>query len=236
MNVLIGRKEDWHIGKKTLFLAFQGVAKVKIKYYVSLIFIILILCVILLIESGVQPLRMRNEVEKGKLYCFIGNKLYWSQLTDYCVKDDCLYVLFGDKGVLNVYDGNGKYKKSFAFMKTKGESELFIDNKYVYLFDQSHNYYVFLAGELVEFVSYTDYRSYLQKKNSLYPKDDQRKTDIANYYMKYASIYRQNTDHSSYQVIHRPWVLMFFQGITPFVFIAFWMVVMLMLNILSKKA
>ena len=213
----------------------KGVMSVKIERIIFFVFMVLMLCVFLLIYSDSQPTELRNKVEKGKLYCFINDKQYWSELTDYCVKENYLYMLFGDKGVIKVYNSDGVYQKSYAFWKTKGASSLHIDNKYVYLIDQGHNYYVFSSGEFVDFVKYNDYGTYLQKMATFTSAEDQKKTDSAQYYLKYASVYRKNADNSSIQVIHRPLSLMFFQGIIPFAIITICLVFLFVLKLLSRK-
>ena len=198
-------------------------------------FFVLILCVVLLIQSDSQPRKLRNEVADGTLYCFYNDRQYWSRLTDFCVKDSYLYVLFGDRGVLKIYDDSGQYIKSYAFLKTKGASSLYIDNDYVYLYDQQLNYYVFSRGEFVDFVRYSDYGVYLQKMSELSSAEAQRKTDDAIYFIKGASIYRKGSDNISIQVIHRPLYLLFYQGIIPYIIIFFWLVVLFVLKMLSRK-
>lgn len=199
------------------------------------VFFLLILSIVLLIQSDSQPYKLRNEVEDGTLFCFYADRHYWSRLTDFCVKDSYLYVLFGDRGVLKIYDDSGKYIKSYAFLKTKGASSLYVDNDYVYLFDQRLNYYVFSSGEFIDFSRYSDYEAYLQKKATFTSVEDQKKTDGAQYYLKYASVYRKNADNSSIIVIHRPLFLMFFQGIMPFAIISICLVFLFVLKLLSRK-
>lgn len=198
------------------------------------VFLLLILSVVLLIQSDSQPSKLRNEVADGTLFSFYADKQYWSRLTDFCVKDGYLYVLFGDRGVLKIYDDSGQYIKSYAFVKTKGESSLHVDNEYVYLFDQKLNYYVFSCGEKIGSGRYSDYGAYLQKKATFISADEQRKSGDTTFYMKGASIYQQNSDIFSSQVIHRPLYLLFFQGIIPFVVIAVWLMVLFLIKLLSR--
>ncbi len=71
-----------------------------------------------------------------------------------------------------------------AFLKTKGASSLYVDNDYVYLFDQRLNYYVFSSGEFVDFGRYSDYGAYLQKKAMFSSPDEKCKSGDAIYYLK----------------------------------------------------
>lgn len=190
--------------------------KIAIEKVAVILFFALMLCVILLVESYSQPSRLKKEVAQGKLYSFSREREYWCELTDFCVKDQCLYVLFGNKGVLEIYDLGGNYIKSYAFYRTKGESQLYTDDQYVYLRDQQFKLYLFSAGDFIRFEN-IEYSTYLQELAAFYPKEEQRKTDGAEYYVKLASIYRMNANGSSDRIVHRPFFLAFFQGLTPFV-------------------
>ena len=205
------------------------------KKYIWIVFAIMMLCILLLIKSDSQPAELRKDAVEGKPFCFVRDVQYWSQLTDYCVKDNCLYVLFGDVGVLKIYDLNGQYIRSYAYRTTKGASSLRMDSEYVYLFDQGSNYYTFASGEWVGFAGYSDYKTYLEKTDTLSPAEDQRKTDDAQYDLRFASIYRKNADGSSTQVLHRPLYLMFFQGALPFAVISFWLIILWLLKAFSRK-
>lgn len=170
------------------------------------------------------------------LFCFCDERQIWSSITDYCVKDGYLYVLYGHKSILKIYNDDGQYIKSYAFLSTNGVSSLYVDNEYVYLFDQMHNYYTFKYGAFINSYRYSDYETYKRKIADLFSGDVKRKSDDTIYYMKGASIYRKNADGSSIQLIHRPLYLLYFQGIIPIAGIAFWMVVFWILRMLSKKA
>lgn len=198
------------------------------------IFSLLIFSIVLLLQSGMQPRKLENEVADGTLFCFYEDKQYWSDLTDFCVKDGYLYVLYGRRGVVKIYDDSGQYQKSYAFLKTKGASTLAVDNDYVYLFDQRLNYYVFSLGNNTSFVRYSDYETYLSKKASCYSDAEKQKSGETIYYLKGASVYQKNTENPPCQVIHRPLYLLYFQGITPFVVIVFWLTLLYVFEV-SKK-
>ena len=208
--------------------------KINIERLIVVLFMVMMLCIIMLVESPSQPPRLKKEVEEGKPYEFSREKEYWCALADICVKDQYLYLLFGEKGVLEIYDLDGNYIKSYAFYRTKGQSQLHADDQYVYLRDQRRKLYLFSAGEFVRFEN-TDYDTYCQKLTTFYPKGEQRKTDDAKYYVKLASVYPMNADGSSEQVVHRPFYLTFFQGITWFVTIAIFMAACLILKAIADK-
>ncbi len=191
----------------------------------AFVFTIVLLHVVMLLNSDVQPRKIKKDVKLGALYSYSDNIEYWTQLTDFCIKGNDLYVLYGDKGILKIYDSNGKYKESYAFYKAKGESSLRVDDEYVYLIDQMHNLYVFSSNECVDFVKYSDYDTYLQKETTFKSQEEQ-KTDAARYYVKWASIYKEQPDGRSVCIIHRPICMVFFQGIVPFVLILLWIAVL----------
>ena len=208
----------------------------KIEKFMIFIFFVGIFAIMLLFLCNSQPRKLRNEVKEGTLFCFFTERQYWCELTDFCVKDGYVYVLFGTKGVLNIYDDNGQYIKSYAFLAQKnGRSALYTDNDYVYLFDQLRNYYVLSCGEFISYSEEGEYEEYHQKIATLISGDEKRKEGDTTYYLKYVSIYRKSADNSSSQIIHRPWYLLYFQGVTPFVVIALWMIVILVLKRISEK-
>lgn len=209
--------------------------ELKRKSVVIVAFYLMIVSIVLLLQSDLQPRKLENEVTDGTLFHFYEDKQYLSELTDFCVKDGCLYVLYGGRGVVKIYDNSGQYKESYAFLKSKGESSLSVDEDCVYLFDQKYNYYVFSSGKYTSFVKYSDYHSYLQKKATCFSDEEKRKSGDTQYYLQCASIYQKNADNSSCQVIHRPLYLMFFQGILPFVVIVFYLILLFAFAVSEKR-
>ena len=44
---------------------------------------------------------------------------YLCEISDFCVNDGLIYLLFDDKGVIQIFDEKGIYQKSFAFLLQK---------------------------------------------------------------------------------------------------------------------
>ena len=206
-----------------------------VQCFIPIVFVILMIHVVALVMSPEQPKDLKKEVAEGRLFCFSDDREYWCELNDYCIKGGNLYVLFGNQGVLKIYDSDGAYRKSFAFYKTKGESALHIEGEYVYLFDQSRNYNVFSSGEWVDFAEHGDYGAYLQKLDTFISAEEQRKENEDQYYIRLASIYRQREGRDPVPVVKRPVVFAFFQGKTPFLVIPFWMIILFVLEGVSRK-
>ena len=117
--------------------------EIKILKMSYLVFFILLLFEALLFIGGSQPLSLKKAVKEGELYSFAEDRQYWGELTDFCVKDKFIYVLFEHKGVLKIYDIDGAYIKTCAFKKYKGGCALYTDQDHVYLYDQNYNIYIF---------------------------------------------------------------------------------------------
>lgn len=204
-------------------------------YLVLIIFAMLGIFVVLFINSSNQPKYLQKEVINGELFCYSEEREYWCRLNDICIRDNYLYVLFGDQGILNIYDNNGTYLKSFAFYNTNGETALYSDGQYVYLQDHLLNFYVFSSGEWIRTIAHSDYGTYLEVKDTFIPSEDQKKEDETQYYVRFASVYRKRDGHQPVQVINRPLLFTLFQGVIPFLVIGYGICVILVLNRVSEK-
>ena len=177
-----------------------------------------------------------ENVETGSLYSFYSDKDYICELTDYCVKNKYLYLLYGSKGVLKVYSINGEYIKSFAYQKLKGQSALYTDEKYVYLYDESLNYYILEDGEFYRFIKYSDYTSYLQQLNNYNSKDQQRKVGDRYYLVKNGSIYCYKHNDNVQLIVNRPMISLLFCSITPIIIVALCVLAVIILTKVYKWA
>ncbi len=210
-----------------------GVRANIIDYLVMIIFAVLMVFVILLVMSTNQPKQLKREVAEGELYGFTDSREYWCKLNDICIKDGYLYVLFGDQGVLKIYDSDGTYLKSFAFYNTKGGTSLHTDGQYVYLEDHLLNFYVFSSGEWINTIKYSNYGAYLEMGDTFNSAEDQRRENDNQYYVRYASIYRKREGTTPVQIIKRPLFFAYFQNTTPFLVIGYGMCLLLVLKRVS---
>ena len=177
--------------------------------------------------SRKQPYKIKKSISRGNVYQFIDDEDYWSEIVDFCVKDDYLYVLFGYKGLLKVYDINGNYIKSFAVLNEGGGScRLYMDPDYVYLLDEYYNYYLFKNTEFIrcEKNPGKNAPSNIDKSSFITDKQLSDKGDV--YYIKGASIYRKNAEGDSTLLIKRPVVLSVYQGSRLFFISLFFMCIL----------
>ena len=109
------------------------------------------------------------------------------------------------------------------------------DEEFVYLHDQKRNCYVFSAGECVDYIKYDDYYAYLAKTDTFVSAEGQKETNGYRFYVKWASVFKGNPNGTAGEVVHRPVFFGYFQGITPFVVIMFWMAVFTSMIITKKR-
>lgn len=202
----------------------------------KIVFAFMIIIFILLIQMPYQPNSIKEKVEEGRLYSFQKNEEYCCEITDFCVENKLIYILFGDKGILKIYKDDGSYLMSYAFDKSKGKARLREDGDGVYLFDQRRNCYVFSEGERIGFIKYNDYPSFAERLKTFVPPDEQHSNLEGQYYIKFASIYRRNVDGTNAIIIDRPLYYSFFQGIVPLASLASCLVVYGIFVILYKYA
>lgn len=142
---------------------------------------------------------------------FLEQRQYFSDLSDYAVCSDHVYVLFGDIGVLELYTLNGEYVKSFAFgIQKTGKPGLYVNASGVWLEDQGHTLFQFVNGNYVDKSSEKEYWSL---HHSFYSQKQARTSeDGSQYHLKWASIYK-----SEEVIITRPWYCILVQGVIPLI-------------------
>lgn len=208
-----------------------------IEYIRVLPIVCAILCIGLAISSAQQPEAIRANVQEGTLYCFQDDQEYWCALSDFCVKDGYLYLLFGGKGVLKVYDTQGTYLMSYGFRSFKGQPHLFVDDHAVYLQDEIENYYSFSESRWVGFFSGSDRKTNRLREERFAPFMSRKRTEGENSYIqKLGSVYRISEDGASEVVVSRPLPLAVFQGITLWViFFAFFLLAVVVMHGETKE-
>ena len=172
----------------------------------------------LILLSFRQPAWLSRHLSQGELFAFTEDREYWADVTDFCVENDTLYVLFDDKSILKVYDAAGNYLRSYAFYFTNGESALYIKDQTVYLQDKNRNFFAFADGEFREAIPYTDYESFLMMKEGALS-DEEKRTDRDGgvYTLDGASLYRTEADGGRTLIVARPFPLVYFRGATPWI-------------------
>ena len=137
---------------------------------------------------------------------------YLCEISDFCVNDGLIYLLFDDKGVIQIFDEKGIYQKSFAFYAAQnGKSGLRIMGDDVLLFDKRKNCYKFVRGDFCEYLE-LDNDQYLRLVGQCEERHQQIASEKGNYYLKGASLFRKNADVTDEIIIKRPMLATLFQG------------------------
>ncbi len=204
-------------------------------------FALLFIAISLIVFRSPSPSALKGKpLQEGAPICITKNRLYLSPLTDFCVDDQYIYVLLGDKGIIKVYSLDGDYVRTFAVRTHKGSSSLRKekDSERIFYIDENLNYYVFTDGEWVDYLPYQhDYAKYVDDlEHRFVEKEEQRRSDQYVYYRKLASIIREDKDGIQFVVVHRPFYMVYFQGLIPFITIMSLIFICFFLNILRNKA
>lgn len=201
-----------------------------------IVFCFLLCNFVLMLLAFRQPAEISGQLAPGKLIAFSEDREYWADVTDFCVENDHLYVLFEGKSILKIYDTAGHYLRSYAFYSTNGKSALYIKDQTVYLQDNNHNFFAFEDGELRETIPYKDYDSALRTKEGALSEEEKRTDDNGSVYvLKGASLYRTEADGNRTPVIERPLPLVYFRGVTPWIVQMFLLLILAVLIILARK-
>lgn len=208
--------------------------KEKLNTIWTVVFFVTLFIVLIILQMPSQPYQLKKHVFEGELYEFENDREYCCELSDFCIKNHYLYLLYGDKGIIKVFNDDGVYEKSYAFYVSKGQSHLFVDDSKVFLFDQRLNCYVIADGVWEDYIPYEDYGRYLDIINS-YASDEEKQCDNGmRYSIQGSSIYRFTADETV-RVIERPFYYAFFQGATPFIAVVLNLILLLILKLLSAN-
>ncbi len=184
---------------------------------VYLLWLLLVINVISMVIGHIQPREARKNVKAGCLYSMDDNAIYWSSLTDFCVQNDYIYLLYGNIGLLKIYNIHGEYVQTLAFQVEKGESRLYSDGQLVYLQDQNLNFYIIQNDRELAYRPYEDYKNYQSYINDKY--SDSRKTvwNGNHYAIEGVSLVCQDKNGNTTIVLQRIIASRLIQGMTPLV-------------------
>ena len=147
---------------------------------------------------------LRNGLQ---LQSFQLQRNYVTELEDYAVEGNCLYVLFGDMGVMEVYSLDGTYKLSYAYeTEGHGHDELQVDKDGLWLFTKEHRIYLFKEGAFNREIHYQGYRTrFLAGELRFLSEEEKRKgSDGTVYERRFSSIYCISSSGTSKAVVKRP--------------------------------
>ena len=176
--------------------------------------IVLAINTITLLSNGRMSKRYQRNVPEDAPYRFVNAYSGIREVTDFCVEGDFLYLLYGGAGYMKVYDLDGNYSHSFAYKASdSGMAKLYTDADVVCLESENHDVYTFSDGE---FVSFYEMHS---ENHPGYGSDGSERTDAKGfeYRKRWASIERVGPDGTVQTVVSRPFFLVLFEGLAPFV-------------------
>lgn len=176
---------------------------------IVIIIFIVIVSFILGVISQCPPLIINGFATCGEPFFFENDSIRWGEITDFAVCDKRLYILYGNKSILDCYSLDGDYLHSyFVELGKKGRASLFVKGNTLYLKSNGLNFYTFSEGYYVKsyVVSATELYSEIEKLTS-----SKHEVNGIEYELRGASIW-QNELGKSEMIVHRPAYLVVFQG------------------------
>ena len=142
----------------------------------------------------------------------------FSSLSDFALEGDYLYLLYSNVDLMEKYDLNGNYIRSYAFQTRKnGMMKMHINRTGLWVEDKFHQFYHFQngccvenSGPLVDEDRRELSRSFSGLMESKYDLDGSR------YYIRGASIYKEDTSGNTLPVVVRPFICILLQDTTLF--------------------
>lgn len=201
-------------------------------YLYAILFILGVGC------SRKQPGSLFKVLEDKRIQTFQEQRTYFSEISDFIVLDEKIYVLYGRIGVLEVYALDGAYEKSYVvYCGTLFSSNLHLntDGKYVWMTGNEDNCFLFQNGEFMEEKSRHDYNTSLYGKIFLGSETTHRIADGTIYKLKGPSICRITPEDLSETIIRRPLYCILVQGALPFLLHSVVILCLMLLHFLSKK-
>ena len=159
------------------------------------------------ISTTKQPKEIAALRNGLQLQAFQLQRNYVTELEDYAVEGNCLYVLYGDMGVMEVYSLDGTYKLSYAFeTEGHGHDELQVDKDGLWLFTKEHRVYLFRNGALDREIYYQAYRTRSSNGELQFLSEEEKRSasDGTVYGQRFASIVCKSPDGASKTVVKRP--------------------------------
>ncbi len=165
----------------------------------------------------------------GGAYRFTADQDYWTQVEDFAVSGEYLYLSYDSKDIIQCFRTNGTYSHSYCFdQSSNGQMLLYLTQEGLYLAAKGYDRYALTDGEVTEYLPFSDgaYREILDQQLP----EAQKRTgpDGSIYEMRGVSIWRIFPDGTEREVVHRPlwawlanpvlwWALMFFPALGLFI-------------------
>jgi len=166
------------------------------------IWIVMFLLTVVL--SITQPRQIAEILGNNQITEFSLHREYFSELGEIAVSNEKLYVVYQNMGVIEVYDLEGNYIKSYAYeSKGKGHDQLTVDKTGLWLkTDHGKVFFIHKDGEITE----KSLSEYINIRKELLPHSETWNVDSrgAVYQKRIISVYKKMPDGSSEPVIKRP--------------------------------
>ncbi len=146
---------------------------------------------------------------------------YLTAVTDCYVHGEQIYVLYGGKGILKIFDTNGKYLRSYAYHKRNNGAVLYEHEDRIYLYSAEKWILVFENGEYTDRIGYDQWdlmERQLPFRTSATFASEKKKPGYygeLGYTMRLGSVCRAEEDGKTTVVIPRPFGSLVLQGILP---------------------
>lgn len=165
-----------------------------------------------------QPRQISARVVNDAPTAFTEQRNYFSDLSDFTVQGSYLYVLYDDAAVLEVYQTDGAYVRSYAFCwQQNGSGELLVTDDALWLIERNDTRHLFRDGVYVKTAPGREYSDYAALK-SVAKSQKEARTDEnkLRYLRRGTSIYQQNGD-ALLCIVKRPFYDYLMQGLFPMI-------------------
>ncbi|MBQ7278559.1 MAG: hypothetical protein IJR17_05105 [Clostridia bacterium] len=153
----------------------------------------------------------------------IEDRQYVTAVTDCYVHGERIYVLYGQKGLLKVYDTDGKCLHAYAYALKNFGALLYEYEDKIYLDSAKGWVLVFENGKYTDKIGHDQWDVITQKVPHRTSAIFASAKNVPGYYgdpcytMHFGSIYRLGEDGRSTVVIPRPFESLLFQGMLPWI-------------------
>lgn len=165
-----------------------------------------------------QPKQLTNLIQNNEPTEFVEARNYFTDLSDYAVQGNQLYILYDNAAVLEVFNLNGEYLRSYVYpWYQNGSGHLITDGNDLWLIDRNLHRYRFRDGLLIETASDNEYSAYRALMRSAKRQAEARQSDDGAVYTRRGpSVYRIYKG-SSTALVKRPFYDMLMQGLFPLI-------------------
>lgn len=137
---------------------------------------------------------------------------YFNEITDYCIKDNDAYILYGDKGILRIIDIKTQNSVTLGYLTTRGSNMLYVNDEQVFLEDNAHNIYCIKGRTQIGYYEKIDHQEYVRLTENSYNQLQKRASKNGSLQMHNSSIYYVQKDGTRQIIEKRPIFSILFQS------------------------